>query len=82
MKNQMKSLKKVYFDDPLEQPRFFLSTDPPKTFFAEPLWRESKVTGTQTTPLVFHFVESDPSINLLEPQTTQNLSYSWQPVMW
>lgn len=81
MEKDMKSLKKVHFDDLLEQSRCFLSADPPGIFVAEPLWR-NEATETKMAPRYFSVPELDRRLNSLEPQPRQISSSPWQPVWW
>ena len=77
----MKPFRKVHFDDPSEQSRFFTSTDPPRIFAAEPLRKNKEATEEKTDPRFSYVLESDPDIGSLEPQTAHNSS-PWQPVLW
>ena len=77
----MKPLRKIHFDDRLEQPRFFTSTDPPGIFAAEPFRKNKEATEEKTDPRLSYVLEADPEIGSLEPRTAHNSS-SWQPVLW
>lgn len=82
MEQDMKSLKKVHFDDLLEQSRCFLPADPPGIFVPEPLGRKDQATETKMAPRYFSVPELERRLNSLEFQPRQISSSPWQPVWW
>lgn len=77
-----RSPKKVHFDNVSETLRYFVSSDPPNVFVAEPFGREKKVPEVKLTPCYFSNLQLHQDLVSLNSQPRFISSSPWQPVWW